>query len=90
MIHIGEHGECTQVTYFRVWRLHFGKHNLHKVWSCTPMFNQTILITRSQPSCRSAYSQCYVVLLKCAEQNVNNQTLTQVAQLYVHVCFCLK
>ncbi len=28
--------------------------------------------------------------LKCTEQNVNNQNLTQVSQLYIHVSFCLK
>ncbi len=27
--------------------------------------------------------------LGCTEQNVNNQTLTQVKQLYVHISFCL-
>ncbi len=36
------------------------------------------------------YSQCHVDSLACAVQNVNNQTLTQVSQLYVHVPFCLK
>ncbi len=35
-------------------------------------------------------SKCHVVVLKFTEQNVNNQTLTQVSQLYVHVFFCLK
>ncbi len=39
---------------------------------------------------RSVHSQCHVVSLKCTEQNVNNQTLTQVSQLYIHVFFCLK
>ncbi len=39
---------------------------------------------------RSVYSQCHVDSLKCTEQNVNNQTLTQVSQLYVHISFCLK
>ncbi len=39
---------------------------------------------------RSVHSQCHVVLLKCTERNVNNQTLTQVSQLYVHVFFCVK
>ncbi len=39
---------------------------------------------------RSVYSQCPVDSLKCTEQNVNNQTLIQVSQLYVHVFFCLK
>ncbi len=39
---------------------------------------------------RSVYSQCHVDSLKCTEQNVNNQTPTQVAQCYVHVSFCLK
>ncbi len=39
---------------------------------------------------RSVYCQSQVVLLKCTEQNVNNQTLTQVLQLYVHVFFCFK
>ncbi len=29
-------------------------------------------------------------LLKCTVQNVNNQSLKQVSQLYVHVSFCLK
>ncbi len=29
-------------------------------------------------------------LIKCTEQNVNNKSLTQVSQLYVHVSFCLK
>ncbi len=38
----------------------------------------------------SAYSQCHVDLLKCTEQNVNNQSLTQVSRLYVHVSFCLE
>ncbi len=41
-------------------------------------------------SSRSVYSQCHVVLLKCTEQNVNNQTLTRISQLYVHIFFCLK
>ncbi len=36
---------------------------------------------------RSVYSQYHV---KCTEQNVNNQTQTQVLQLYVHISFCLK
>ncbi len=39
---------------------------------------------------RSVYSQCHVILLKCTEQNVNNQTLIQVSQLYFQVFFCLK
>ncbi len=40
---------------------------------------------------KSVYSQCHVVnSLKYTDQNVNNQTLTQVSQLYVHVSFCLK
>ncbi len=26
----------------------------------------------------------------CTEQNVNNQSLTQVSQFYFHVVFCLK
>ncbi len=29
-------------------------------------------------------------LFKCSEQNVNNQSLTEVSQLYVHISFCLK
>ncbi len=29
-------------------------------------------------------------LMKSTEQNVNNQTLTQVSQLYVHVFVCLE
>ncbi len=28
--------------------------------------------------------------VECTEQNVNNQSLTQVSQLYVHISFCLK
>ncbi len=39
---------------------------------------------------RFVYSQYHVHCLKCTEQNVNNQNLTQVSQLYVHVSFCLK
>ncbi len=39
---------------------------------------------------RSVHSQCHVALLKCTEQNVNNQTLTQVSQLYVHHFLCLR
>ncbi len=35
------------------------------------------------------YSQ-HVVVLTCTDQNVNNQTLTQVSQLYVHVSLCRK
>ncbi len=35
------------------------------------------------------YSQCHVDSLACTVQNVNNQTLTQVSQLYVHLAFCL-
>ncbi len=38
---------------------------------------------------RSVYSQCHLVLLKCTEQNGNNQTLTQISQLYVHIFICL-
>ncbi len=34
---------------------------------------------------RSVYNQCHVDSLKYTDQNVNNQTLTQVTQLYVHV-----
>ncbi len=37
---------------------------------------------------RSVYTQCYVDLFKCTEQNVS--TFTQVWKLYVHVFFCLK
>ncbi len=45
----------------------------------------------NKSSCiRFVYSQCHVDWLKCTEQNVNNQNLTQVSQLYVHVSFCLK
>ncbi len=32
----------------------------------------------------------FVVSLKCIEQNVNNQSLTQVSQLYVHNSFCFE
>ncbi len=39
---------------------------------------------------RFVYSQYHVEWVKCTEQNVNNQNLTQVSQLYVHVSFCLK
>ncbi len=39
---------------------------------------------------RSVYIQWHVVLLRCTDQIVNNQTLTQVLQLYVHVFFCLE
>ncbi len=39
---------------------------------------------------RFVYSQYHVDWLKCTEQNVNNQNLKQVSQLYVHVSFCLK
>ncbi len=36
------------------------------------------------------YSQYHVDELKCIEQNVKNQSLTQVSQLYFQVSFCLK
>ncbi len=36
------------------------------------------------------FSLCHVDLLKCTEQNVNNQSLIQVLQLYVHISFVLK
>ncbi len=39
---------------------------------------------------RSVYSQCHVDSLKYTDQNVHNQTLTQVSQLYVYISFCLK
>ncbi len=39
---------------------------------------------------RSVCSQCHVDSLAGTEQKVNNQTLTQVSQLYVHVSFSLK
>ncbi len=39
---------------------------------------------------RYVYSQCHVDLLKCTEQNVNNQSLPQVSQFYVYVSFCLR
>ncbi len=39
---------------------------------------------------RFVYSQYHVDWLKCTDKNVNNQNLTQVSQLYVHVSFCLK
>ncbi len=32
---------------------------------------------------RSVYSQCHMNSMNCTEQNVNNQTLTQVSQLFV-------
>ncbi len=49
------------------------------------------LYSKVKPSyIRSVYSQYYVDLFKCIEQNVNNQSLTQVSQLYVHISFCLK
>ncbi len=32
----------------------------------------------------------HMILLKFTEENVNNQTLTQVSQVYVHVFFCIK
>ncbi len=35
----------------------------------------------------SVYSQCHADLLKCTEQNVNNQNVRQVSQLYVPFCF---
>ncbi len=37
---------------------------------------------------KSVNSQNHVHLLKCTEQNVNNQSLTQVSLLYVHVSCC--
>ncbi len=39
---------------------------------------------------RAIYSYCYADLLKCPEQNVSDQSLTQVSQHYVHVSFCFK
>ncbi len=39
---------------------------------------------------RFVYSQYHMDLLKCTQQNVNNQTLKQFSQLYVHVSFCVK
>ncbi len=36
---------------------------------------------------RSVYSQWHVDVLTCTEQNVNNQTLTQ---LYIHFSFVLR
>ncbi len=39
---------------------------------------------------RSLYSQCNVDLLKCSEQNVNNESFAQVSQLYVHISCCLE
>ncbi len=52
------------------------------------MINKLLTITVNY--IMSVYSQCHVVLLKYTEQNVNNQTLTQVSQIYVHIFFCLK
>ncbi len=70
-------------------------HVLH-VWNmycgCLLMSRDSIrwLYSRDKSSyISSVYSQCHVVILKCTEQNVNNQTLTQVSQLYVHVYICL-
>ncbi len=39
---------------------------------------------------RFVYSQYHADQLKCTEQNVYNQSLTQILQLYVHIFFCLK
>ncbi len=39
---------------------------------------------------RCVYSQWHLDLLKCTEPNINNQSITQVSQLYVHISLCLK
>ncbi len=39
---------------------------------------------------RFVYSQCHADVLNFTEQNVNNQSLTQASQLYVHIAFRLK
>ncbi len=44
----------------------------------------------TSPYIRFVNSQYHVDWLKCTEQNVNNQNLTQVSQLYIHVSFCVK
>ncbi len=49
----------------------------------------TSLSTWYQEDIISAYSQCHVDSSACTEYNVNNQTLTQVQQFYVHIFFCL-
>ncbi len=62
-----------------VYEIRFSRDSIKWLYSC----NQSSYI-------RPVYSQCHVLLLKCTEQNVNNQTLTQVSQLYVLVLICLK
>ncbi len=55
------------------------------------MTYQTCIISWTYSCCqschiRSVYSQCHADVLKCTEQN---QSHTQVSQLYGHVSFCL-
>ncbi len=62
-----------------------------ETFHCGLVWQETRLCSCDKSSyIRSVYSQYHVDLLKCIEQNVNNQSLTQVSQLYVHVSFCLK
>ncbi len=50
-------------------------------------FNQLTIHSDKYSYIKSVYSLCHVDLLKCTERNVNNQGLTQVSQLYIHISF---
>ncbi len=55
----------------------------------TKGFNQQLYSCDKSSYNRSVYSQFHVYSLKYTDQNINNQTLTQIWQLYVHISFCL-
>ncbi len=55
----------------------------------TKGFNQQLYSCDKFSYNRPVYSQFHVYSLKYTDQNINNQTLTQIWQLYVHISFCL-
>ncbi len=55
------------------------RHSIRWLWSCD-----------KSSYIRSVYIEGHVDWLKCSQQNVNKQSLTQISQLYIHVYLCLK
>ncbi len=74
---------------YLIWWAMFGSHE------CIVIVYTRVSISWLYPCNKSSYirfvyCQYHGDWFKCTEQNVNNQNLTQVSQLYVHVSFCLK
>ncbi len=80
---------CTSLVMYLAWYLLYDSYLLIYLFVSVSVRYLTGLYSCDKSYyMRSVYSQCYVELLKCTEQN--NQNLTQVSQLYVHISYWLE